>query len=79
MGDTSEPTPGDLIVEQGEGFVRVQGMTVCPDGFPIKGNSNSGIFHSPTDSSYLRTIPEICFTSEDVAIANGYRAPARRG
>jgi hypothetical protein len=79
MGDTSEPTPGDLIVEQGDGFVRVQGMTVCPDGFPIKGNANSGIFHSPTDSSYVRTIPEICFTSEDVAIANGYRAPARRG
>ena len=33
------------IVEQGDGFVRVQGMSVCPDGFPIKGNANSGIFH----------------------------------
>ena len=79
MGDASEPTPGDLIVEQGDGFVRVQGMTVCPDGFPIKGNANSGIFHAPTDASYVRTVPEICFASEDVAIANGYRAPARRG
>jgi hypothetical protein len=68
-----------LIVEQGDGFVRVQGMTVCPDGFPIKGNASSGIFHMPTDASYQRTIPEVCFASEDVAIANGYRAPKGRG
>ena len=35
------------IVEQGDGFVRVQGMSACPDGFPIKGNANSGIYHMP--------------------------------
>jgi hypothetical protein len=68
-----------LIVEQGDGFVRVQGMSVCPDGFPIKGNAGSGIYHLPTDASYQRTIPEVCFASEDVAIANGYRAPKGRG
>jgi hypothetical protein len=75
----SETPSGDLIVERGEGFVRVRGMTVCPDGFPIKGNASSGIFHAPSDHSYQRTIPEICFASEDSAIANGFRAPSRRG
>jgi hypothetical protein len=68
-----------MIVEQGDGFVRVQGMSACPDGFPIKGNASSGIYHMPTDASYRRTIPEVCFASEDVAIANGYRAPKGRG
>ncbi|HYP61463.1 MAG TPA: hypothetical protein VEQ36_13625 [Thermomicrobiales bacterium] len=72
----SEAAP---IVEQGDGFVRVQGMSGCPDGFPIKGNSSSGIYHIPTDASYQRTIPEVCFASEDIAIANGYRAPKGRG
>jgi hypothetical protein len=79
MGDTTEPSTSELIIERGDGFVRIQGMSDCPDGYPIKGNPNSGIFHAPTDSSYGRTMPEICFASEDVAIANGYRATERRG
>ena len=78
VGETAR-LPSDAIVEQGEGFVRVQGMTVCPDGFPIKGNSKSGVFHAPTDSTYEKTIPEFCFASEEAAILNGYRAPVRRG
>jgi hypothetical protein len=69
---------GELIMEQGDGFVRVQGMSICPDGFPIKGNASSGIYHRPTDSSYQRTIPEVCFATEEAAIANGYRAPGQR-
>jgi hypothetical protein len=82
-GIVDATTPGStgesLVIERGEGFVKVSGMSVCPDGFPIKGNANSGIFHAPSDSSYQRTIPEICFASEEVAIENGYRAPGRRG
>jgi hypothetical protein len=79
MDIPSESAEGDLIVERGEGFVKVRGMSICPDGFPIKGNANSGIFHAPTDSSYARTIPEICFASEEIAVLNGFRAPGRRG
>ena len=79
MGIAAAPASSDLITERGEGFVKVQGMSVCPDGFPIKGNANSGIFHAPTDASYARTIPEICFATEDIAAANGFRPPARRG
>ena len=78
MGADVDARPSsDLIVERGEGFVRVRGMSICPDGFPIKGAANSGVFHVPTDSSYQRTVPEICFATEDVAIINGYRPPAQ--
>src|SRR5688572_9637956 len=33
----------------------------CPDGYPIKGNANSGIFHVPGGRFYERTIPERCY------------------
>jgi hypothetical protein len=75
----AEADSGELIVEQGEGFVRVKNMSVCPDGFPVKGDANSGIFHTVTDASYVKTVPEICFASEDIAVAKGFRAPKNRG
>jgi len=50
---------------------------VCPTSHPIKGNSNSGIFHIPGGSSYERTIPERCYASADDAEADGFR-PAKR-
>lgn len=45
----------------------------CPDGFPIKGNASSHIYHVEGDASYGATIPEICFASEEAAQAAGYR------
>ena len=45
----------------------------CPDGFPIKGNADSGIYHVPGGRFYDRTIPERCYADEDDAIADGYR------
>jgi hypothetical protein len=46
----------------------------CPDGFPIKANNSSGIFHVPGGRSYDRTIPERCYAEADAAVADGYRA-----
>jgi hypothetical protein len=48
----------------------------CPDGFPVKANDNSGIFHIPGGRFYARTVPERCYASADDAIADGYR-PAK--
>ncbi|MGH2548481.1 MAG: hypothetical protein ACRDHN_03780 [Thermomicrobiales bacterium] len=45
----------------------------CPSGFPIKGNESSKIFHRPGESSYDRTIPEICFADEGTAVSMGFR------
>lgn len=45
----------------------------CPDGYPIKGNDNSGIYHVPGGRFYERTVPERCYADEADAIADGYR------
>jgi hypothetical protein len=48
----------------------------CPDGFPLKANDNSGIFHVPGGRFYDRTVAERCYANADDAIADGYR-PAK--
>ena len=46
----------------------------CPDGYPVKANDNSGIFHVPGGRFYDRTVPERCYANTDDATADGYRA-----
>ena len=45
----------------------------CPDGYPIKANDNSGIFHVPGGRFYARTVPERCYAAAEDAAADGYR------
>ena len=45
----------------------------CPDGFPVKANDKSGIFHVPGGRFYERTKPERCYPDAGSAIADGYR------
>ena len=45
----------------------------CPDGYPIKANDNSGIFHVPGGRVYERTVPERCYATAQDALADGYR------
>jgi hypothetical protein len=45
----------------------------CPEGFPIKANDNSGIFHLPSGRFYERTKAERCYPSPAAALADGYR------
>lgn len=66
-------------VEQSEivcppGAVAANGEYGCPEGYPIKGNASSLIYHVPGGGSYERTIPEFCFAAESDAEAAGYRA-----
>jgi trigger factor len=56
------------------GQIEGDGSRDCPEKFPIKGNSSSMIYHLPGGRSYDQTIPEVCFASEDDAVAAGYRA-----
>ena len=46
----------------------------CPDGYPIKANDNSGIYHVPGGRFYDRTVPERCYADPAAAEADGYRA-----
>ncbi len=48
----------------------------CPQGYPLKANDNSRIFHSPGGRFYERTVAERCYANADDAIADGYR-PAK--
>jgi len=46
----------------------------CPEGFPIKANDNSGIYHVPGGRFYARTVPERCYARSQDAETDGYRA-----
>lgn len=73
------PTPAAestaITANEGEGWIQVEDQTSCPPEFPIKGNANSRIYHVPGSRMYDPTIPEICFATEEAAVARGYRAP----
>jgi hypothetical protein len=56
------------------GAIAGDGTVDCPEGFPIKGNASSGIYHEPDSASYAQTIPEFCFASSAEAEAAGFRA-----
>lgn len=78
---TEEPATAkkrpNLMPSIASSWVEGDGTNVCPEGFPIKGNANSHIFHRPGESSYEVTIPEICFATEDAAVSAGYRQRKR--
>ena len=46
----------------------------CPDGYPVKVNEKSGIFHVPGGRFYDRTHADRCYASAADAEADGYRA-----
>jgi len=83
-GAAKEAPAGTMVLEiaagatEGEGWVHVKGRGTCPDGYPIKGNLQSMIYHMPDDTSYRATIPEVCFTREADAVRNGFRSTKRR-
>jgi trigger factor len=61
--------PSDLPT----GAVAGTGESDCDEAHPIKGNASSMIYHVPGSSSYDRTIPEMCFATEEDAVAAGFR------
>ena len=48
----------------------------CPEGYPVKANDSSHIYHVPGGRSYDRTIAERCYAKAEDAQADGYR-PAK--
>ena len=74
MGVTDDAPAG---LEGGGHWVKGDGSATCPDAHPIKGNASSRIYHLPGEPSYTKTIPEICFATEEDAQAAGFRARAK--
>ena len=48
----------------------------APEGFEIKGNEDSKLYHVPGTSHYDRTVAEVWFASEEAAEAAGFAKPA---
>ena len=46
-----------------------------PEGYPIKGNADSMLYHVPGSSHYDRTIAEVWFDTEESAEAAGFEKP----
>jgi large subunit ribosomal protein L4 len=46
-----------------------------PEGFPVKGNTDSMLYHVPGSSFYARTEAEVWFASAEAAEAAGFQAP----
>ena len=47
----------------------------APEGFPIKGNEDSKIYHVPESPHYGRTVAEVWFATTDAAEAAGFEPP----
>jgi hypothetical protein len=81
-GDATTPAAGDGDGERdrdvSDTAVAVRWMPpvdgACPEGYPVKANDNSGIYHVPGGRFYDRTVPERCYADTDDAEADGYRA-----
>jgi large subunit ribosomal protein L4 len=51
-----------------------------PEGFPIKGNASSMLYHVPGSPFYKRTVAEVWFRSAEAAEAAGFELPpSQRG
>ncbi|WP_436492397.1 50S ribosomal protein L4 sunset domain variant [Actinokineospora sp. HUAS TT18] len=46
-----------------------------PEGFPIKGNADSMLFHVPGSAFYDRTVAEVWFATAEAAEAAGFQLP----
>lgn len=71
------PTRSNKLPESGEGvdWVAGDGTSNIPEGFTIKGNASSKIYHPVESPSYEATIAEIYFASPESATTAGYRPP----
>lgn len=61
--------------ERGDGWVKGDGENKVPDGYPIKGNANSMIYHPQESRFYDNTVAEYYFATPEVAETFGFRAP----
>ena len=73
-----EPT-GHLATEQpyGEGSAAPAADGSGPEGFTVKGNASSMIYHDETSPAYEETRAEVWFASPAHAEAAGFRPPRR--
>jgi hypothetical protein len=77
--DTAPDAPTDVPAGRyGEGSADAVPHQGPPDGFTIKGNAQSMLFHTPDSPYYGRTKPEVWFRTEADAERAGFTKYTRR-
>jgi len=77
--DTAPEVPTDVPAGRyGEGSAEAVPHQGPPDGFTIKGNAQSMLFHTPDSPYYGRTKPEVWFRTEADAERAGFTKYTRR-
>ncbi|RZT13384.1 hypothetical protein EV649_6575 [Kribbella sp. VKM Ac-2569] len=77
--DTAPDAPTDVPAGRyGEGSADAVPHQGPPDGFTIKGNAGSMLFHTPDSPYYGRTKPEVWFRTEADAERAGFTKYTRR-
>jgi len=72
---SDEPAAAESAARSGDRrWVEPLDDGACPEGYPIKANDNSGIYHVPGGRFYERTGAERCYARAEDAEADGYRA-----
>ena len=75
--DAGDATADAVSVEPyGPGSYTALAGDVQPEGFAIKGNANSMLYHTPDSAFYDRTNAEVWFATEADAEAAGFSKPA---
>lgn len=49
--------------------------SIMPEGYPVKGNKDSMLYHNPDSPHYARTGAEVWFASDEAAEAAGFSKP----
>lgn len=70
-----EESPSTEDAPYGEGSHAPLADGGQPDGYPVKGNDDSKLYHLPGTSHYDRTVAEVWFASADAAEAAGFALP----
>ncbi|WP_427890910.1 hypothetical protein ACQHIV_01520 [Kribbella sp. GL6] len=76
--DELRAVPEKTAGKYGEGSADAVPHQGPPDGFTIKGNAQSMLFHTPDSPYYGRTKPEVWFRTEADAERAGFTKYARR-
>jgi len=78
--ETSEAAEESTSTEDapyGEGsHAPLEDAAEAPEGFAIKGNEDSKLYHVPGSSHYDRTVAEVWFATPEAAEAAGFQLPA---
>jgi large subunit ribosomal protein L17 len=72
--ETADATAGNEA-PHGEGSHAALDDGSQPEGFPIKGNEGSKLYHTPESSHYKQTGADVWFASAEAAEAAGFQLP----